>query len=96
MARWPCSERLLGRIGGARGRPLLLLPQLLRKLPTGHPRGLALQQFTAAVLLEKLIPAGKAGGGGGGGGGGAGARSAVNRREAAALDPAAVIAAQPW
>jgi hypothetical protein len=25
VARRPCSERLLGRIGGARGRPLLLL-----------------------------------------------------------------------
>ena len=60
-------------------------PQLLKKVPTAHPRGLALQQSAAAVLLERLLPAAKLGG-----------KSAARRRGGAAPDPAAVIAAQPW
>lgn len=59
--------------------------QLLRKLPAAHPRGLALQQFAGALLLERLLPPSHRA-----------PRSAVNRREAAVLDPAAVLAAQPW
>lgn len=59
--------------------------QLLRKLPTASPRGLALQQFAGAVLLERLLPAHHKL---------APPKSAVNRREAA--DPAAVVEAQPW
>lgn len=65
-----------------------LLPspsQLLRRLPANHPRGLALQQFGAAVLLERLLPAGRVA-----------SKSAVPRREPSMLDPSAVIAAQPW
>lgn len=58
--------------------------QLLRKLPVSHPRGLALQQYGGAVLLERLLPAPRSG-----------HHSAINRR-GGELDPAAVIAAQPW
>ncbi|KAL4856914.1 hypothetical protein ACK3TF_002954 [Chlorella vulgaris] len=60
--------------------------KLLKKLPMGHPRGMALQQFAAVCLLERLLPAAQQGS----------ARSAVNRRAADALDPVAVISAQPW
>ncbi|KAL4444594.1 hypothetical protein ABPG77_002411 [Micractinium sp. CCAP 211/92] len=60
--------------------------KLLRKLPTQRARGLALQQFGAALLLERLLPAGHKLAG----------KSAINRRDPAALNPAAVIAAQPW
>ncbi|KAL4427733.1 hypothetical protein ABPG75_001831 [Micractinium tetrahymenae] len=60
--------------------------KLLRKLPAQRPRGLALQQFGAALLLEHLLPAGHRLAG----------KSAVNRRDPAALNPAAVISAQPW
>lgn len=53
----------------------------------GHPRGMALQQFAAVCLLERLLPAAQQGS----------ARSAVvNRRAADALDPVAVISSQPW
>ncbi|PRW60750.1 FAM178A-like isoform X2 [Chlorella sorokiniana] len=61
--------------------------RLLCNLPTAAPRGLALQQFAGAVLLERLLPDGHKL---------APSKSAINRRAATALDPAAVIAAQPW
>lgn len=66
--------------------PHPLHPQLLRKLPVQRARGLALQQFAGALLLERLLPSGHKLAG----------KSAVNRRDPSALDPAAVIAAQPW
>ena len=62
-------------------------PQLLCNLPTSTPRGLALQQFAGAVLLERLLPSSHKL---------APPKSAINRRAATALDPAAVIGAQPW
>ena len=67
--------------------PLPPCAQLLGKLPTATPRGLALQQFGGAVLLERLLPANHKL---------APSKSAINRREPGALDPAAVVAAQPW
>lgn len=60
-------------------------PQLLRKLPAALPRGLALQQHGAALLLERLLPPPKSG-----------HKSAISRRGGAELDPAAVIAGQWW
>jgi hypothetical protein len=74
MAHWQLSQSRLPP------PPL----QLLKKMHTGHPRGRALQQHTAALLLERLLPGAKGG-----------ARSAVGRR-GAALDAATVVAAQPW
>ncbi|KAI7842707.1 hypothetical protein COHA_003638 [Chlorella ohadii] len=61
--------------------------KLLCNLPTAAPRGLALQQFAGAVLLERLLPASNKL---------APAKSAINRRDATRLDPVAVIEAQPW
>lgn len=61
--------------------------QMLRSLPTAAPRGLALQQFAGVVLLERLLPSSHKL---------APPKSAINRRYVAGLDPAAVIAAQPW
>lgn len=94
----PVSAPIAARAGGSCAErcttphaPHLPPRQLLRKLPTAHPRGLALQQLGAAVLLERLLPAGSSSKKGRAGG-----RSAIDRRNAAALDPAAVVAAQPW
>jgi hypothetical protein len=80
ISPWRLSSPLL--VSAALPFPL----QLLKKLPMGHPRGMALQQFAAMCLLERLLPAAQQGS----------ARSAVNRRAADALDPVAVISAQPW
>lgn len=67
--------------------PLVLVLQMLRSLPTAAPRGLALQQFAGVVLLERLLPSSHKL---------VPPKSAINRRDVAGLDPAAVIAAQPW
>lgn len=60
--------------------------QMLKRLPTSLPRGLALQQLSGALLVEKIIPSK----------GADAAPSAVQCRAGSALDPTTVIAAQPW
>lgn len=77
----------------------MFLPlQLVKSLPAGLPRGFALQQRAAALVLQRHIPGSApapakskpAGRGGKARGGGAAASAS------AALDPVSVISALPW
>eukprot|EP00887_Chlorella_sp_A99_P003165 scaffold9.g3165.t1 len=84
-------------VAGLGATPLAKL-KLVKSLPAGLPRGFALQQRAAALVLQRHIPGSApapakskpAGRGGKARGGGAAASAS------AALDPVSVISALPW